>query len=478
MRVQRVGMKRLAVGCAIRQLVRGVSRTRRIVRLGAPLGMVLLPLLTSGAAAAGPPRYDDLPGVAPSFAIISSWDHTNLTYGFVNGTADIAGDGERQAVRDALALWSTATPLTFTEVSAASAEIRISWATGDHGDGYPFDGVNNVLAHAFPPPDGDTHFDDAETWTTSTRSGWAQPIDLVTVAAHEFGHALGLGHSADSNALMYEFYLGSHRFLAADDIQGIAQAYGFMSTQATLQLGETLNGQPGYQSVSGTVTAGGGAPSNGTQINVNFQKLVNGQWQTMSSAHPPVTNGSYSVNYWGVSVGQWRVRTVVPAQRNLLRAESPYSNFQIKSGYRLVARHSRKCLSLSQNRSENGTAILQWDCSPNPSPGDGQVLTLVPYGNGDFNLKINSTGKCVDVTGVSTADGAYLQQWDCLGAGQTNQLWRVIPIAGQPPYVAFQAKHSGKCADVLGQGTGNGVRIGQWSCWWGGNQQWSFQAID
>lgn len=249
-------------------------------------------------------------------------------------------------------------------------------------------------------------------------------------------------------------------------------------TNAFLTLGETLNGQPGYASVSGNVQHDDGSPVSGGYVNVNFQKLDNGTWTTMSTAHPTLSNGHYDVSYWGVSVGQWRVRAVFPgSQGRYAESESGYHEFQIKSGYRLVAKHSGKCASLSANESANGTGILQWDCSPSPSPGDGQVFTLVPFGNGDFQLKINSTGKCVDVTNVSYADGAWLQQWDCLGAGQTNQLWKVIPIAGSP-YVAFQAKHSGKCADVTGSSTSNNIRLQQWTCHWGGNQQWSFQAIN
>jgi Matrixin len=50
-------------------------------------------------------------------------------------------------------------------------------------------------------------------------------FDLVTVAAHEFGHALGLAHSDDPAALMYPFYSGPHRHLAADDSLGIQTIY-------------------------------------------------------------------------------------------------------------------------------------------------------------------------------------------------------------------------------------------------------------
>lgn len=101
--------------------------------------------------------------------------------------------------------------------------------TGNHGDGFPFDGAGSVLAHAFFPSNsgsirGDTHFDDAETWTVTVPPGGG--TDLVTVAAHEFGHALGLRHSADSSAMMAPFYGGPRRFLSPDDIQGIQNLYG------------------------------------------------------------------------------------------------------------------------------------------------------------------------------------------------------------------------------------------------------------
>lgn len=179
------------------------------------------------------PLYDDLPlASGTSYTTLSRWNHRDLTYAFANGTTDIAADAERQAVRDAFALWSGVTPLTFDERSyAVGADIVIKWASGAHGDSSPFDGVNRVLAHAFIPGSGgdiagDVHFDDAEVWTLSTRASGVQPIDLVSVAAHEIGHAIGLAHSGSTQALMYPYYSGSHRFLSADDVSGIQSLYG------------------------------------------------------------------------------------------------------------------------------------------------------------------------------------------------------------------------------------------------------------
>lgn len=179
-------------------------------------------------------RYDDLPTEASESAAfseyqaISRWSTLDIEYAFINGTEKLEGDTEWDLVRQAFALWAAQSPLTFTEVdSTNTADIVIGWASGDHGDGDPFDGPGDVLAHAsFPNPYDDRqvflHFDDDERWVNSETSN----VDLLTVAAHELGHALGLAHSSDPNALMYPSYDGPRRFLGDDDIAGIQELYG------------------------------------------------------------------------------------------------------------------------------------------------------------------------------------------------------------------------------------------------------------
>jgi predicted Zn-dependent protease len=53
----------------------------------------------------------------------------------------------------------------------------------------------------------------------------AKQFDLESVALHEMGHLLGLGHSTDQNAAMYPYWAGVRRNLNQDDVDGIMALY-------------------------------------------------------------------------------------------------------------------------------------------------------------------------------------------------------------------------------------------------------------
>nr|ASW27997.1 matrix metallopeptidase 13 [Ambystoma mexicanum] len=155
------------------------------------------------------------------------WSHYNLTYRIENYTPDMTHAEVDRAIKKAFRVWSEVTPLNFTRLRSGTADIMISFGTREHGDFYPFDGPEGLLAHAFPPGKrigGDTHFDDDETFTSGSNG-----YNLFIVAAHEFGHALGLDHSRDPGSLMYPVYsyLEPSKFLLPDDdVQGIQSLYG------------------------------------------------------------------------------------------------------------------------------------------------------------------------------------------------------------------------------------------------------------
>ncbi|KAM9602058.1 matrilysin [Morphnus guianensis] len=161
------------------------------------------------------------------------WKKTHLTYKIVNYTPDLPQKKVDDAIRRAFMVWSDVTPLQFQRVFNRHADIVIRFARREHGDGYPFDGRGNTLAHAFAPGEGlggDAHFDDDERWSESNRE-----VNLFLVAAHEFGHSLGLAHSNDREALMYPIYsyVNPATFrLSEDDRRGIQKLYGRKSSNS------------------------------------------------------------------------------------------------------------------------------------------------------------------------------------------------------------------------------------------------------
>ncbi len=93
-------------------------------------------------------------------------------------------------------------------------------------------------------------------------------------------------------------------------------------------------------------------------------------------------------------------------------------------------------------------------------------------------VSASGPGACVDVAGVSKANGAPTHIWSCLGSGQLNQLWTLLPVSGSPNYQVVSA-NSGACLDVTGVSTANGARIQQWGCGGSGalNQLWQLKAF-
>ncbi|XP_055846899.1 hatching enzyme-like [Episyrphus balteatus] len=159
-----------------------------------------------------------------------AWGKKHLTYRISQYTRRMDRPDVDAEIARAFNVWTKYTDLTFSPKSNGPVDIDIRFVTGNHGECGSFDGRGGTLAHAYHPENGDAHFDDAERWTINTSDG----TNLFQVAAHEFGHSLGLDHSRQPAALMAAFYSGfTPNFrLHSDDIRSIQELYGRKTKQA------------------------------------------------------------------------------------------------------------------------------------------------------------------------------------------------------------------------------------------------------
>ncbi|XP_023247076.1 matrilysin-like, partial [Copidosoma floridanum] len=175
----------------------------------------------------------------------SRWRVKKLTYKISQYPRLLEKTLVDKEIANAFSVWSDYTDLSFTARKTGQVHIEIRFERGEHGDGDPFDGPGGTLAHAyFPVYGGDAHFDDSENWSINSFRG----TNLFQVAAHEFGHSLGLSHSDVRSSLMAPFYRGYNPdfILDSDDINGIQALYGlrkdYVSTESSFhQLSTTVS---------------------------------------------------------------------------------------------------------------------------------------------------------------------------------------------------------------------------------------------
>jgi ricin-type beta-trefoil lectin protein len=116
-----------------------------------------------------------------------------------------------------------------------------------------------------------------------------------------------------------------------------------------------------------------------------------------------------------------------------------------------------KCVDVTGASTANGTKIELFTCN-------GTTAQQWAISGGT----VQSLGKCMDVTGASTANGAKVQLFDCNGTGA--QQW-THSASNQ-----FVNPVSGKCLDATGPSSADGTPLQIWTCSGGTNQAWTVSA--
>lgn len=306
------------------------------------------------------------------------WTYGNrITYSFIPDGTSIGGISSnlyqtlnskfstaawQQAFERAAAVWEQVANINLTLVSDDGTPVG---NTGDQQDDPRFGDIRigaygqssgQLAVACLPPPiNGGT---DAGDIFINSNVAWKinNDYDLQTVAIHEIGHALGLGHSSISSAVMYASYTGMKQSLNSDDTTGIQAVYGGVAPD---------------QVNNGTASSA-----------VDLTPYLNGQGQAVVGGQAIATASQY--DWFKVQVPSTTTGTmVVSMQSSNLSSLSP----------RLAVFNS-SLGSVGQVVAANSYGSMISYTVPNVSPGQvyyfrSSAANTGPSSNGSYGLVVN-----------------------------------------------------------------------------------------
>ncbi len=150
-----------------------------------------------------------------------------LTYYIGSAPGGVDQAAFESAIETALDAWSDVVDVDFTEVFQPGLRDSLDFRSTR------LDGAGGTLAQAYLPDDvnpariaGDIEFDTDESWEIGNAQG-RRAFDLVHVAVHEIGHALGIEHLHQADATLAPFVSPTQSFrgLSVHDIEAALAIY-------------------------------------------------------------------------------------------------------------------------------------------------------------------------------------------------------------------------------------------------------------
>ncbi len=146
--------------------------------------------------------------------------------------------------------------------------------------------------------------------------------------------------------------------------------------------------------------------------------------------------------------------------------ETTVSLLSSTSPLQVIAKNSGKCLDVRDDSRSAGAVVQEWRCTG----AENQRWFFIAARNGSYEVKSVNSSMSLNVDRDSRSNGAPIIQWPYSGAA--NEKWKLEPTGSG--YYKLIVESTGKCLDVTGgpSATGDDVRIEQWTCWGGDNQAW------
>lgn len=324
------------------------------------------------------------------------------------------------------------------------------------------DGSSNALAHAYFPGGslgtvgnygGDTHFDSSEDWrldaTTPATDPFAFSIKYTTV--HELGHVFGMGHSNDSDSIMYPSVGNTYVYdslypdgLKVVDLQCLDSIYapspiGSSSLTSAIQVGEDtlhLESEIGF-SVGDRLAMDEGSQNEEFGIIESFESSVK-LTTAVTKLHPK-----------GAKIRKIRVAptttTAAPTTTTVAPASLTVTN---PTGQTYAC--GTATIPLTVDIAGNTHDHWHWKIDEdNPwgtyTPGyiaGGNMVTAHPW-SGDITAHCDlpqhtTEAACLETNG-SCSDSQYTTKTTCEAASATwtpNNTWKTLSAGAHTVYVA------------------------------------------
>jgi len=201
----------------------------------------------------------------------------------------------------------------------------------------------------------------------------------------------------------------------------------------------------------------------------NSNKTTSSGTYLISSTNYTVSGGAVGITLNNLNADSAYQIVVLPGTGTGIPGNGGVGSWNPNTYYKLTARHSGKVLDVTNGSTADGGDVVQWTANS----GTNQQWSIISVGNDYYKIVNRNSGKVLDVFEASTADGGDVVQWTSSGtSGSTNQQWRIEAVGS---YYKILNRNSGKALDVNQASTADGGNVVQWttSASPSNNQQWS-----